>query len=62
MDQGWECPKCGAVMSPNEKVCINCSGNVFPLPSYPITPESVNPIIIGVYATPQVMPRYGLGW
>lgn len=25
---GWECPKCGAVMAPSEKVCVNCRGNI----------------------------------
>ena len=24
--QGWECPKCGAVMSPTTTVCVNCKG------------------------------------
>jgi len=24
--QGWECPKCGAVMNPNREVCVNCTG------------------------------------
>jgi predicted RNA-binding Zn-ribbon protein involved in translation (DUF1610 family) len=23
---GWECPKCGAVMSPQMNYCINCKG------------------------------------
>lgn len=23
---GWECPKCGAVMAPNQPTCINCTG------------------------------------
>ena len=27
MDKGWECPKCGAVMSPTTSVCVNCRGN-----------------------------------
>lgn len=27
MQQGWECPKCGAVMSPHTDCCINCRGN-----------------------------------
>ena len=27
MQQGWECPKCGAVMSPYTDACINCRGN-----------------------------------
>lgn len=25
-DKGWECPKCGAVMSPTTSVCVNCRG------------------------------------
>lgn len=24
--KGWECPKCGAVMSPTTSVCVNCRG------------------------------------
>jgi hypothetical protein len=27
MDRGWECPKCGAVMSPTTSCCVNCRGN-----------------------------------
>ena len=27
MQQGWECPKCGAVMSPHTDCCVNCRGN-----------------------------------
>lgn len=27
MDKGWECPKCGAVMSPTTSVCVNCRGD-----------------------------------
>ena len=26
MQQGWECPKCGAVMSPSTSCCVNCRG------------------------------------
>ena len=26
MQQGWECPKCGAVMSPTTSCCVNCRG------------------------------------
>lgn len=26
---GWVCPVCGAVMAPTQKVCINCTGEVF---------------------------------
>lgn len=25
-EKGWECPKCGAVMSPIKSACINCRG------------------------------------
>lgn len=24
--QGWECPKCGAVMAPHNPCCVNCRG------------------------------------
>ena len=27
MQQGWECPKCGAVMSPTTSCCVNCKGS-----------------------------------
>lgn len=26
IQQGWECPKCGAVMAPRVDVCVNCRG------------------------------------
>lgn len=26
LEKGWECPKCGAVMSPSTSVCVNCRG------------------------------------
>lgn len=26
-EQGWVCPKCGAVMSPRQQYCINCFNN-----------------------------------
>lgn len=26
LQKGWECPKCGAVMSPTTSACINCHG------------------------------------
>jgi hypothetical protein len=27
MQQGLECPKCGAVMAPHVDCCVNCRGN-----------------------------------
>ena len=27
VQQGWECPKCGAVMAPWQNCCVNCGGN-----------------------------------
>lgn len=24
--QGWQCPICEAVMSPDQRVCVNCTG------------------------------------
>lgn len=32
-NEGWVCPKCGAVMSPNATCCINCT----PAKPYTIT-------------------------
>ena len=26
IEQGWQCPVCKAVMSPRERMCINCRG------------------------------------
>ena len=28
IEQGWQCPICKAVMSPKERVCIVCTGNI----------------------------------
>ena len=27
IQQGWECPKCSAVMAPWQNCCVNCGGN-----------------------------------
>lgn len=26
IEQGWQCPVCKAVMSPKERMCVNCTG------------------------------------
>lgn len=26
IEQGWQCPVCKAVMSPRERMCVNCRG------------------------------------
>ena len=28
LEQGWQCPVCGTVMGPKERVCIKCSGGI----------------------------------
>lgn len=40
MSRGWECPKCGAVMSPYKDVCVNCIGEILNIFSGPITSPS----------------------
>lgn len=27
IEQGWQCPVCKAVMSPKERMCVNCRGS-----------------------------------
>lgn len=38
--QGWQCPVCGAVMSPLTLSCINCKGHLPYYPSYPQWPST----------------------
>jgi len=39
--QGWTCPKCGRVYSPDTPQCWYCNGGVKTMPSTTATPEWV---------------------
>lgn len=46
LQQGWECPKCGAVMSPSTSCCVNCRGNKSGGMATTITdPMTVKPVL-----------------
>lgn len=42
-EKGWECPKCGAVMSPTTSVCVNCRGVTGFTITTGITPNRAEP-------------------
>ena len=50
MKQGWECPRCGAVMSPRIDCCVNCRGGIKQRKSKPKEIENVfQPIPLAVF-------------
>lgn len=54
--KGWECPKCGAVMSPTTSACINCRGITEISVSTSYSPEfleSLNSDIRRTFGTPK---------
>jgi len=50
--KGWKCPVCSAVMSPEERVCVNCKGlpQVVYIPYVSPQPDTGNKLIVTHYA------------
>lgn len=42
IEQGWQCPVCKAVMSPKERMCINCRGITLYTTTFPETSQYVD--------------------
>ena len=42
IEQGWQCPICKAVMSPRERMCINCTGIHLYTTTFPETSQYVD--------------------
>ncbi len=57
MNQGWVCPKCGAVMAPWVSECVNCRG----MQNAPGDPIPYQPFVIPVSPTIQPLPRPYIG-
>ena len=44
IEQGWQCPVCKAVMSPKERVCVNCRGiTLYNTTTFPETSQFYKP-------------------
>lgn len=56
MNQGWECPKCGAVMGPSAVVCVNCIGQPLRLTSSDFEHPKCKCVMDNLLARPAPLP------
>lgn len=57
--QGWECPKCGAVLAPNQSYCPFCSPSEYGRSNWVVTNPAVIPL--EQYTNPNINTAISLG-
>ena len=63
IQQGWECPKCGAVLAPNQSYCPFCSPSEYGRTNWlgPTCGEWTNTPMSGQYTNPNPSTTISLG-
>lgn len=59
IQQGWECPKCGAVLAPNQSYCPFCSPSEYGRSNWVVTNPAVVPL--EQYTNPNINTAISLG-
>ena len=59
LQQGWECPKCGAILAPHQKYCPFCSPSEYGRSNWVVTNPAVIPL--EQYTNPNINTAISLG-
>lgn len=59
IQQGWQCPKCGAILAPNQNYCPFCSPSEYGRSNWVVTTPAVVPL--GQYTNPNPSTAISLG-
>ena len=59
IQQGWECPKCGAILAPNQHYCPFCSPSEYGRSNWVVTTPAVVPL--EQYTNPNINTAISLG-
>ena len=59
LQQGWECPKCGAILAPNQNYCPFCSPSEYGRSNWVVTTPAVVPL--EQYTNPNINTAISLG-
>lgn len=59
LQQGWECPKCGAILAPNQHYCPFCSPSEYGRSNWVVTNPAVVPL--EQYTNPNINTAISLG-
>ena len=59
LQQGWECPKCGAILAPNQHYCPFCSPSEYGRSNWVVTTPAVVPL--EQYTNPNINTAISLG-
>ena len=59
IQQGWECPKCGAILAPNQNYCPFCSPSEYGRSNWVVTTPAVVPL--EQYTNPNINTAISLG-